>query len=129
MPLFQISITPTKRAAGRFVNSVRRSLQKAFVEENRQRGLTQSDIARQIGVHRSVIHRELHGFKDITVGRVGELAFAMGRKPVFDPVKRQAVQGTNHPPTVQAKTFPTDSDSVVEIWQSQGNPIIKSKAA
>jgi transcriptional regulator with XRE-family HTH domain len=96
MPSFQISITPTKRGAGRFVASVRRALQKAFAEESRERGLTQSDIAREIGVHRSVIHRELHGFKDITLGRVGELAIAMGRKPRLDLPKIQVADGTNH---------------------------------
>jgi transcriptional regulator with XRE-family HTH domain len=84
MTSLQISITPSRRQATRFVSKVRRSLQKALAEEQKKRGLSQSDIARTIGVHRSVINRELHGFKDITMGRVGELVFAMGRKPVFD---------------------------------------------
>jgi transcriptional regulator with XRE-family HTH domain len=83
MTSFQISISPTERAAGRFVTRVRRELQKALAEENKKRGLTQSDVARTIGVHRSVINRELRGAKDITLGRVAQLAHAMGRKPVF----------------------------------------------
>lgn len=84
MTSFQISITPSRREAARFVNRVRRSFQKALTEENKKRGLTQSDIARTIGVHRSVINREIRGFKDITAGRMAELAFALGRKPIFD---------------------------------------------
>ena len=80
MPSFQISITPSRREAARFVTRVRRALQKALAE----RGLTQSDIAREIGVHRSVINREFRGYKDITLGRVAELSFAMGRRPAFD---------------------------------------------
>ncbi|WP_393958862.1 helix-turn-helix domain-containing protein [Methylorubrum sp. POS3] len=78
---FRITLSPSKRAAGRFIESVRRSLQKALSEEGAKRGLTQADIARTIGVDRSVIHRELRGHKDITLGRVAELAAAMGRKP------------------------------------------------
>lgn len=84
MTSFQIGITPSRRAAARFVLAVRRALLKALAEEAKERGLTQSDIAREIGVHRSVINRELRGHKDITLGRVAELAFAMGRDTVFE---------------------------------------------
>ena len=77
MVSFQISLTPSRRAAGRFINEVRRKLQKALVEEAERTGLTQSDIARELNVHRSVINRELRGYKDITLGRVAELAHAM----------------------------------------------------
>jgi Helix-turn-helix domain len=83
MPSLQITISPNRRAAARFVGSVRRALQKAFVEEQRKSGLSQSDIARALNVHRSVINRELKGFKDITLGRVAELAWAMKKKPLF----------------------------------------------
>jgi hypothetical protein len=83
MPSFQIAIEPNRRAAARFVGQVRRSLQKAFVEEQKKRGLTQSEIARMLKIHRSVINRELKGLKDMTLGRVGELSWAMGRSPVF----------------------------------------------
>src|ERR1700688_1556605 len=83
MPSYQIAIDPHRRAAARFIGQVRRALQKAFVEEQKKRGLSQADIARALKIHRSVINRELKGFKDITLGRVGELAWAMGRKPSF----------------------------------------------
>jgi transcriptional regulator with XRE-family HTH domain len=87
MTSFQITLSPSKRAAGRFVNAVRRKLQKAFAEECERSGLTQTDIARTIGVHRSVINRELRGHKDITLGRVAELASAMGRKAVIELIE------------------------------------------
>lgn len=92
----QITISPSQRAAARFVARVRRAIQKALAEEGQKRGLTQSDLARAIGVHRSVISRELHGTQDLTLGRVAELAAALGRKPVFDLVEQPpASQGTN----------------------------------
>jgi len=80
---FQISITPSRRAAARHVTQVRRQLQQAYAEEQEKRNLTQAKIARIIGVHRSVINRELRGHKDITIGRVGELAHAMGRRAIL----------------------------------------------
>jgi len=93
MPSFRISVSPSRRAAARFVIQVRRAFQKAFVEENKKRGLTQSAIAREIGVHRSVINRELTGRKDITAGRIGELAHAMGRVAVFGLPEASAYVG------------------------------------
>ena len=76
---FRLTITPSKRAAGRFIEAVRRALLKALEEEGAGDVVTQSQIAREIGVNRSVVHRELRGHKDITLGRVAELAWAMGR--------------------------------------------------
>ena len=97
MPSFQITISPSKRAAGRFVYRVRRALQKALAEEQEKRGLNQSAVARAIGVHRSVINRELRGRKDITLGRVAELAWALGRRAVLElPEERQAAEWGNH---------------------------------
>lgn len=81
---FRLSISPLSRDAGRFIGRVRRALLKALAEETAKRGLTQADVARFIGVHRSVINKELRGEKDITLGRVAELASALGRKPVFE---------------------------------------------
>lgn len=96
MPSFRISVTPSRRAAARFIMSVRRTIQKALAEEEKKRGLKQTDIARAIGVHRSVINRELKGRKDITLGRVAELAWAMGRVPVFDlPVEEANIVRSN----------------------------------
>ena len=97
MASFQISITPSRRAAGRFISEVRRKFQKALTDENARSGLTQSDIARTIDVHRSVINRELRGYKDITLGRVAELAFAMGLKPEFDLISEPEEYGVNIP--------------------------------
>ncbi len=81
---FRITISPKDQAAGRFVSRVRRELQKALAEEAQKRGLSQSDLARALGVNRSVISRELRGHKDLTLSRVAELAWALGRRPVFE---------------------------------------------
>jgi DNA-binding IclR family transcriptional regulator len=120
MPSFQIAIEPNRRAAARFVGQVRRALQKAFAEEQKKRGLSQADIARALGVNRSVINRELKGFKDITLGRVAELAWVLGRSPAFDLGRQIAVIGQNIAPTSPIKTaLPvTTTGGVVAIASS-----------
>jgi len=90
------------------VTAVRRAIQKAYVEEQKA-GLTQTAIARALGVHRSVINRELRGRKDMTIGRVAELAWAMGRVPSFTMPKKTAVLNSNLPPvsTISANSIAT----------------------
>jgi transcriptional regulator with XRE-family HTH domain len=97
MTSFQLSITPKQRGAGRFIAKVRRALQKALAEEKAARGLTQSEIARVLGVHRSVINRQLSGFENLTLGRVGELAHALGREPELILHSMAPVVGQNFP--------------------------------
>lgn len=98
MPSLQITISPDKRAAARFIGSVRRAIQKAYIEEQRKRGVSQSDIARALKVHRSVINRELRGFKDMTLGRVAQFAWALGRRPSFVLEEQVATAGQNVAP-------------------------------
>jgi len=105
MPSFQISISPSRRAAARFVTSVRLKILKALEEEKSKRGLKQTDVARAIGVHRSVVNRELRGKKDLTLGRLAELAWAMDRSPSFDILEHVAQYGSNLPPTSSNMAF------------------------
>jgi plasmid maintenance system antidote protein VapI len=91
----RIAITPKERAAGRFVTRVRRAIQKALAEEHVNNGTTQSDIARAIGVNRSVISREIRGHKDLTLSRVAEIAWALGRRASFDLPKTDLAAGAN----------------------------------
>jgi hypothetical protein len=67
-------------------------------EENKKRGLKQADVARAINVHRSIINRELRGQKDMTLGRVAELGWAMGRVPSFSLHEAKNSDGSNLPP-------------------------------
>jgi hypothetical protein len=109
MPSFQTTISPNRRAAARFIGQVRRAIQKAYVEEQRKNGTSQSDIARAIGVHRSVINRELKGLKDITLGRVAELAWALGRNPTFTLEQQTTAIGQNITPVPVSIIAPSPS--------------------
>jgi transcriptional regulator with XRE-family HTH domain len=118
----RISLSPSKRAAGRFINRVRRGLQKALAEEEKSKGLKQAEIARKIGVHRSVIHRQLNGYEDMTMGRVAELAWAMGRKAEISfPEASAAPAGSNikvDPPRISAQAANLRKDDWKELPQA-----------
>jgi hypothetical protein len=119
MPSFRISIKPNRRAAARFIGQVRRGLQRAYGEEQKKRGLSQSDIARSLEIHRSVINRELKGFKDITLGRVAELAWAMGRRPLIEfPEITDDRQNVDSESSLRTKTDYSLAESGEEIVTS-----------
>ena len=101
MTSFRLSVSPHRRAAARFVSKVHRRLQKAYAEAP---DVTQTAIANSLGVHRSVINRQLRGHKDMSLGRVAELAWAMGYEPEFDLVKEGTVNGRNTPTEKVNKT-------------------------
>ena len=125
MASFQIGITPSKRAAARFIGAVRRGLQMALAEE----GISQSDLARELEVHRSVISREIRGDKDITLGRVAELAFLLGRRAEISFPKRKIAEGANHnaaPPQPKSEIKSTSSAKHVD---EAPQPWFKAKAA
>jgi len=130
---FQITLKPNRRAAARFIGDVRRAILKAYTEEQKASGLSQTDIARAIGVHRSVINRELRGVKDMTLGRVAELAWACKRKPrlLFEPIMQ--VQGANMPeqtaPTVSAKVSTTVDTTEVDDIEATQNIRFVARAA
>jgi plasmid maintenance system antidote protein VapI len=107
MTSFRIGISPNRRAAARFVARVRRVLQRALVEERERTGINQSKIAQSLDVHRSVISRELNGLQDITLGRVAELAWAMGREIDFDLVVPATIAGSNQPVRTAGALDPT----------------------
>lgn len=115
MTSFQIGISPSRRAAGRFISRVRRSLQRALVEESERSGINQSKIAAAIGVHRSVISRELNGRQDITLGRLAELAWAMGREIDFSLPVAEQMQGANTPEIVPGALLGITSTSITKI--------------
>jgi hypothetical protein len=111
---FQITLKSNRKAAARFIGDVRRAILKAYAEEQKASGLTQTDIARAIGVHRSVINRELKGFKDMTLGRVAELAWACNRKPKILMEQIAQASGTNAPQGALAVKTNLTVDRVTE---------------
>jgi hypothetical protein len=119
MAKFRIALTPAKRTAGRFAATVRRELQKALAEEHKSRGLTQAGIAFELGVNRSVIHRQIVGHENMTIGRVGEIAGVLGREPNFSLPKSTVPAGTNDGP-------PRGTDAPVANLNFKDRPATKN---
>jgi hypothetical protein len=55
---YQIGITPSRRAATRFVGQVIRAIQKAFADTP---DVSQAEVARRLDVNRSMINRQIRG--------------------------------------------------------------------
>jgi len=97
------------RRVARFLGSIHRELQQALEEEKARRKLTQQQIADLIGVNRSVINRQILGGGNLTLRRLAEFAWALGREPVFE-LRKPAVEGDyahQAPQTGSAMTTPT----------------------
>lgn len=113
MTSFRIGLTPSRQAAGRAVTKVRRAIQKAFAEERQLTGLTQSGIAQAVGVHRSVISRQLRGREDISLSRVGELAHAMNRNINFSLPRKEGGAKVNWGVEPAPKVLTTNASTEV----------------
>lgn len=113
----QIRIEPKRRAAIRFMGRVHRKLQRAYAAKP---DLTQADIARALGVNRSVVHRQLQGGQDMTLSSVAELAWALGMTPIFD-LADNPTPGENVPAAnlvaagAQFKTFASSTSDPVRV--------------
>jgi transcriptional regulator with XRE-family HTH domain len=110
---FLFEIGRRRRKAGRFIGHVRRELLKAFTEEQQARDLTRDELARELGVHKSVITRRLNGSSNLTLRVVAEMADALGRDIRFSlerPVR--SAQANWYRPDEQTFTGTEDSPVV-----------------
>lgn len=68
-------VSPNRRAAARLVAQSRRQIQKALALRPH---VKRTEIAQALGVHRSVITKQINGTQDMSLSRVGEIAWALG---------------------------------------------------
>jgi hypothetical protein len=121
------------RLASRFISHVRREVQNAYEQERSERRITQQEIAKRIGVHRSVINRQLGGIENMTLRSVAELLGAMGWEPVFEARKIRTAAQSNQPvpdPSPPKLTItPSSTDDDVDLPTPSQPPIRISAAA
>jgi len=114
MPSFRTSVTPHRRTAARFVEAVRRKLVAAYAD---QPEVTQTAIAETLGVHRSVVNRQLRGLSNMSLGRVAELSWCLGFEPVFT-LERIHIGPTINvapPPKVDVKSASASTGGVARL--------------
>lgn len=97
---YQIAIPKTRRAAARFIQQVRAQLLRAVAEAE----VSQADIARELGVNRSVINRELRGTSDLSLGRVAEIAVILGCLPKLTLENFSVVAGGANRPSFEVRS-------------------------
>ncbi|WP_084694373.1 helix-turn-helix domain-containing protein [Sphingobium sp. YBL2] len=114
---YRTGVNGRRRAAARFVAKTHRLVQKAY-EKRRKEGLTQTALAVELDVHRSVVNRQLNGREDISVARVAEYAYLLGYDIDMDFREKTAGVGTNHSPIVPP---------VFRTVSSPSNPPISAK--
>ncbi|WP_160289723.1 helix-turn-helix domain-containing protein [Novosphingobium pentaromativorans] len=118
---YRTGVKGHRRAAARLVAKVHRTIQKAY-EKRRKDGLTQTALADCLGVHRSVVNRQLNGRDDISIARVAEYANLLGYDVEFDFVERSTIAGANHTqaiPPVFAQTASSGSTPMYAFGAGQ----------
>ncbi len=109
---YRLKLTPRQRKVGRFIGAVRNEIQKAYAEEKAAGHTTQAELARNLGVSRSVVNRRIRGLQNLTVRSIADLAWALNREIVFGFREPSARPGTNQVVT-------TTSDSLWRIRDSR----------
>ena len=95
MASFQFDVGSRARKAGRFIGRVRSELLKALSERKAKEGLTQQALATKLGVHRSLVNRQLSGESNLTLRSLADLAWAMDMELNFELRERTATFGQN----------------------------------
>ncbi len=105
---FTLKLSPRRRAAGRFIGRVRDELVRAFLEAKAERGLTQRQLADDLGVDRARVSRALKGEENLTLRSVAEFASALDREIVFSLRKRSVTPGQNIRPVIRQEIGTVD---------------------
>jgi ribosome-binding protein aMBF1 (putative translation factor) len=77
---FQMPTNVRGRKVARFIERVHQAIQTAFVDS----GMSQNQLAKKLGVDRSIVNRRLLGHDNLTLKTVAELAWALDHDVVFE---------------------------------------------
>lgn len=91
MPSIRVNPNLCRQIYLALVGKVEGQLREIFSKRSEECGLTQSDIARKLDVHRSVVQRRLKGETNMTLETVADMAWAVGAcidVDIFDPKDR-----------------------------------------
>lgn len=126
MKLFSLNMSPKERATGRFKSRVNRTLVRAVIEAKREKKLTQSQIADQMGVDKSTFSRIINGRGNLTLKTIGDVSWVLGLRPdiTFSKIQHDSADGANHP-AMQANTgnksevLPQSSHLTAFVWKQE----------
>lgn len=97
MKLFSLNISPKDRATGRFKGRVNRALVKAVITAKREKNLTQSQIADQMGVDKPTFSRIINGRGNLTLKTIGDISWVLGLRPdiTFSKIQHESFDEVN----------------------------------
>lgn len=118
---FQIKLDKYEEAYGHFLKAIRDAIQKTFSEEE-ERGLTQNDIASDLGVDKSVVSRRLNGTGNTTLRSISDVYTAMGREPLANFVSPE-------PKYMKSFEAAAPNDAVINIHVVVINQVLSRNTA
>lgn len=110
---FEFSLDPKDKASAEFMTRVHGVLAREFKRAAKEKKLSRADIARLLGVDRSVITRALNGKSNITIRTLSDLCWAMGVEPDFGCREELLAFGCNR----ERERFGS-AEEVVQTWQT-----------
>lgn len=118
MTSFSFEVSPRKRKRGRFINVVRKEIQKAVSEVLDERGISQSQLAEELGINRSVLSRRLNGRANLTLSSIADLAWVLDRDLHFS-MERPDNKGVLSKNYAEPSRLEVDSDDVAEAQSAK----------
>lgn len=127
---FSLEISAKDRATSRFMLRALTALAHAAVDRLQSLGMTQQDLADQLGLDKSRISRLLHGAGNPTLRTIGELAWALGLRPqlTFVPLDAAAAEPKIANATSSRNAASSTSTSAV-VRSGSGNVTVLKRAA
>jgi len=105
---YQIKIDPKSRKAARFISQLQKKIQEVLAAS----GMTQQEVAKILGVDRSVVNRRLKGSANLTARSIAEFAYAFDKDIVVEFVDKVQAERAN---------WTVATDNVVNIQQRPEN--------
>jgi transcriptional regulator with XRE-family HTH domain len=96
MTSFRFDIGADARRASRFIGRVRSQLLQAFVEQERDSGITTQNLAKKLKMRRSDLARLLGGEDRLTLRAIAEIAGALDREITFELRPVAVAPGQNY---------------------------------
>lgn len=107
---------PKKLNVARSIVAAKQAIIEAWQKQEETHGWSQSDLARELGVDRAVIHRRLYGNENMTMRTLAELAEAMGLIMSLDFLEAAGNAGGNE----RYDFGLAANSSVVKVASTQG---------
>ncbi|HIJ61791.1 MAG TPA: helix-turn-helix domain-containing protein [Rhodospirillaceae bacterium] len=95
--IFRLAIDPKSEKAADFIGEVRAELGRVLAELA-EAGISKSDVAKRLEIHRSAVTRRIRGTENLTLRTLAEMAWAMNRDIVFQLAQQDSRHLANTPP-------------------------------